>query len=246
MFCSLRLPALLAAASFCLPTATHAQSSLGVAGFVTDIGRHDSDLFALAQLDTAITEVHGLQLDLSYVDYELGGVGQLAAHFYMTPIDGQKYGVFFTLGDGDDRSRTYGSLGLEGIFSVMPNTVLSVGGGLGVADPDSWDFVYLDAGLSHGLGKDFRIDYGLTLTEIDEPGLSDVGSEARVSLRYDAPGAIWGAFAEARYDDINDDDDITLRAGITISLGRGNGFAPKDRMFRTAEPLGPLFRRGRL
>ncbi|MDJ0994136.1 MAG: hypothetical protein QNI90_11205 [Dinoroseobacter sp.] len=240
-------PSLLLSAALALsPTLLAAQSSLGVAGFTAEVGVDDGRADAQALLDTAVTEFHGVQLDLSLTDYKDGAVGQIAGHLYMTPVDGQKYGLFGFLGDADERSRTYGAIGLEGMFSVMPNSVLEVSGGLGLADPDSWDFIYLDAGLSHMLGSGFRLDYGLTLTEIDEVSVSTVGSEARLGLRYSPTAANWGAFAEARYDEFDGDADTTFRFGITFNLGRGTGFAPKERMFRTADPLGPLFRRGLL
>lgn len=228
------------------PAEGRAQSSLGVAGFTADVGFDDGRSDGLVQLDTAITEVHGLQLDLGLTDYEDGAVGQIAGHLYMTPVEGQKYGLFGLLGDADERSTTYGAVGLEGLFSITTNTILEVSGGIGLADPDSWDFIYLDTGLSHELGTGLRLDYGLTLTEIDEAALSTVGAEARLGLRYTPIDSRWGAFAEARRDEFDGDADTTFRFGLTFSLGRGSGFAPKDRMFRTADPLGAMFRRGLL
>ncbi|MEM9392304.1 MAG: hypothetical protein AAGA38_00480 [Pseudomonadota bacterium] len=223
-----------------------AQSSLGVAGFVAELGVDDGNGAGLAQLDTAITPAHGLQLDLSLTDYAEGAVGEVAAHLYMTPVDGQKYGLFSFLGDVDGRSRTYGALGLEGQFKLRSDTALDISGGIALADPGGWDFVFVDAGLNHAIGHGFRLEYGLTLTEIDESALSTIGAQARFGLRYAPSAANWGAFAEARYDDFDGDRETTFRFGITFNLGRGTGFAPKNRMFRTADPLGPLFRRGLL
>ncbi|WP_425090389.1 hypothetical protein [Tropicimonas sp. S265A] len=236
----------LAMAPQLVATSVRAQPDLGVAGLVVDVGLDDDAGFGLAQLDTAVTPVHGLQLDLGLIDYNAGAVGQIAAHAYMMPTEGQKYGLFAVLGDADERSRTYGTIGIEGLFSIMPNTTLGLGGGIGLADPGSWDFIYLDAGLSHAIGPGFRIDYGLTLTEIDEEAMDTIGTEARIGIRYAAPKAPWGAFAEARYDELDGDDDTTFRAGLSFTFGRGGGFDPEDRMFRTADPLGPLFRRGQL
>ena len=89
-------------ACFAVPVA--AQSSLGISGaqvslgVVEDESGHSRTEFG-ALVDVAITGVHGFQGDLRFDDTQAGGVGTLAAHLYMTPREGQKYGLFATLAD---------------------------------------------------------------------------------------------------------------------------------------------------
>jgi hypothetical protein len=113
-----------------------AQSSLGVQGFsgdlaygITDEGRTTSR--GLANLDVAITGVHGLQLDFGLLDTGTVTLGQIGTHIYMRPRQTQKYGLFATLSDVDEFSVQYINAGLEGRFGLSANTGAEFRVGLG-------------------------------------------------------------------------------------------------------------------
>ena len=156
----MKLAVLFTASLIALASQAIAQSSLGFSGaklsVIHDDGANAGASGTLA-LDFAITDFHGVQLELGLEETGAGTIGTAGGHLYVTPADGQKYGLFAVVGDADDRSATYGLLGAEGLFSMNPRTVLELRGGIGVASHSSLDFLFVEADLHqvrHGAGEE--------------------------------------------------------------------------------------------
>ena len=241
------LPRLVAAFAICLlATPIAAQSSLGVSGATFDIGAVDGDAFVATRIDTAITGHHGLQFDAVLSDHDAGLIGQMDGHLYMRPAKGQEYGLFAQVGDADGRSRSWGAAGIEGMFAAGANTAVELRGGLALSQPGGWDALFADAGVIHGLSDSLSLTARLTLTEIDELVLSTIARETRLGVEFHPRGTAWGAFADITADRADGSETTTLRLGLSLTLGDAGGTAPETRLFRAADPFGPLFRRGRL
>lgn len=234
--------------SFALPVV--AGPGLGMTGAELRLTADDDGRLEAGALvtDTAVTEYHGLQLDFALGDTGGGTKGTAALHAYMTPAEGQKYGLFASVTDFDGRSATYGALGAEGRFALSPETALELRGGLGVTHRTGFDFLFASADLSRDLTPSLTASAGLTLAEYDEAGFSAIGHEARLGLRYAPKGSRFGAFAELARDGLSGDSgapaETVLRVGVTLSLGRTQTGGIETRPFRPVDPLRNLVRRG--
>ena len=237
-------------ACFAVPVA--AQSSLGISGaqvslgVVEDESGHSRTEFG-ALVDVAITGVHGFQGDLRFDDTQAGGVGTLAAHLYMTPREGQKYGLFAQLSDVDGRSMTYGAIGAEGMFELGNDTVLEGRAGIGAANDNGLDFVFGSIGLAHAYSSALEISATLDLTEFDEPSLRAISYDAGLRATYSPEGAPWGLYASVTHSGLEGRDasagETRFGFGLSLSLGNSGGTNPGTRPFRSADPVAPLLRR---
>ena len=229
-----------------------AQSSLGIQGLDVRLsmiedegGEMQSDV--LARLDVAVTDYHGLQGDVAFADTDQGLIGQLAAHFYMTPNPSQKYGVFAALSDVDGRTMTWGSLGVEGMIALSENLTFEGRTGLGVADVDSLDYIFADLAVAYAAFDGLDFETALTLTEIDETAFRAISYDGSFTARFSPKGTPWGVFAQVSHSGLSGRESVAgatrLGVGIMISLGQSGGVAPKTRPFRTVDPVAPLVRR---
>lgn len=247
----MKLAVLFTASLIALASQAIAQSSLGFSGaklsVIHDDGANAGASGTLA-LDFAITDFHGVQLELGLEETGAGTIGTSGGHLYVTPADGQKYGLFAVVGDADDRSATYGLLGAEGLFSMNPRTVLELRGGIGVASHSSLDFLFVEADLHHDLSSDVSFHGGLTLAEFDELGLSATGYELRAGVTYKPAGQPWGGVIEVARNGLHgfagDTPGTSLRVGMTFELGNTRRAGPETRLFRTPDPVRPLMRQG--
>lgn len=237
-------------ACFAVPVA--AQSSLGISGAQLTFGVAEDEsghsrTGGSALVDVAITDVHGFQGDLRFADTEAGGVGTLAAHLYMTPREGQKYGLFAQLSDVDGRSMTYGAIGAEGMLEFGPATVLEGRAGIGAANHNGLDFVFGSIGVAHAYSSAFEISATLDLAEFDEPSLRAISYDAGLRAAYSPEGAPWGLYASITHSGLSGRDsrsgETRIGFGVTLSLGNSGGTDPATRPFRSSDPVAPLLRR---
>ncbi|MEM6386689.1 MAG: hypothetical protein AAF718_10675 [Pseudomonadota bacterium] len=226
-----------------------AQSSLGISGLELSLGMvEDEDGehrgAVRSALTVDVTEFHGFQGDVAFTDTDTGTIGTVAAHFYMTPKQGQKYGLFGAISDVDGRSMFYGSLGAEGMISLGLDTNVEGRAGMGWADTDGLDFIFAGAALAHQLTPSLELEFALDVADFDEAGFSATTYDAGLTATYSADGKPWGAFVSVTQSGVSGHGDATrIGAGITITLGTSGGTDPHSRPFRTPDPAGSLVRR---
>lgn len=233
-------------------TSASAQSSLGIQGADLRFGLVQDETSAgqsdfSARIDVAVTDHHGLQGDVIFVDTDQGLIGQLGAHLYMTPRMGQKYGLFASLSDVDGRAMTWGSLGVEGMLSLSETVTFEARAGMGVSDVNSLDYIFADSSLAIALSDNLDVEVGLTLTEFDEASFRAISYEGYLTARYSREGSPLGLYAQVIQSGLSGRDgqpgETRLGLGISLSLGQAGGVAPETRPFRTVDPVAPLVRR---
>lgn len=244
-------PAALTLALALFAPAAAAQTSLGFTGLDLRLGLNGlegSGGEASGRIDFAVTEHHGLQFDLSLEDTASGVVGTAGAHLYMTPAPGQKYGVFATFGDVDNRSASYGTVGGEALFALSDRTAIELRAGAGLMTSSDMDFIFAEADVYHDVSPGFTLTGGLTVTDFHEATMNATGYEARVGVEYSPVDEPWGFYAQVARDDLaghaGSSADTTFRAGIMFELGNTRRDGPETRPFRRADPIRPLLNRG--
>ena len=234
--------------SFSFPA--FAQSSLGISGaelswgvVEDEAGDYRGDGRAI--VDVAVTQYHGFQGDLAFTDAPDGWVGTVAAHAYMTPKEGQKYGLFAALSDVDGRAMLYGSIGAEGMLSLGENTSVEARAGMGWADAEGLDYIFGGAALAHQLAPAVELELSLDVADFDEAAFSATAYDIGLKATYSPEGAPWGAYASVTQSRLTGYGDATrLGLGLSITLGTSGGTNPHTRPFRTPDPVAPLIRRG--
>ncbi len=228
-----------------------AQSSLGLTGGELRLGYSDLDGasgFVSLKADVAVTEFHGLQGDLHLSDTVSGTIGTLAAHAYLTPHEGQKYGLFTFVGDVGGRSATYGGGGIEGLFALSPQTAVEARAGLGLTHRTGFDFLFAEIGLSHDIAPWLSVHTGIGLAEYDEAGFSAMAYQISAGIDYRPQGQPFGVFAELTHDRLTGQNaqpgQTEFRAGLSLSFGTTRRGGPETRSFTMPDPLDPLTRRG--
>ena len=200
--------------------------------------------------DFALTEVHGLQLDLGAVGYSGEFLGQLDAHLYMMPTEPAKYGLFFSLADMNGREATIGLVGAEAMFALSPRTEVHGRAGLGLARPNDMDFITASVGGSHALNDTLAVFADLTVTEFDEASLRAVASTVQFGIRYQPLGRPWEISASLVRDGLTGRDaaafETRAELGFSWHLGAGGGAKRSlaTRAFGNVQPFDPLLRRG--
>lgn len=244
---------MIAALAFCFSSAANAQSSLGVTGAELSFGgfsqsQGGTSFEAEIVLDVAVTEVHGLQGDLAWIETNSGAVGRIGGHLYMTPVAGQKYGLFGVVGDVNGRDLTYAAIGIEGMFEVSDTLALGGYVGAGAGTADGLDVIFAGFEGTYMLSETLRLDGGVQVTEYDEIGLQAVGTEARFNVRYAPKGQPFAVTAGVVQDMLTGPNGAPAKTRgeikISWSLGTINGAEPVSRQLRTPDPFLPLIRRG--
>ncbi|MEL6168475.1 MAG: hypothetical protein AAFR35_07265 [Pseudomonadota bacterium] len=230
----------------------HAQSSLGIAGldlrgFLSD-AEGEAGAGLAGRIDVAVTAAHGFQGDFAYVDEGDGAIGRIAAHLYMAPEEAHKYGLFAFAGDVDGRSMFYGGVGAEGLIALGPRTVAEGRVGAGLADQNGLDYIFADAGVTHRLGPSMTVGLNAAFTDFDEVDFDALSTEVTARAEWSPRGRAMGLYAEIVTDDLSGPDgaaaETTLRAGLTLTLGRVAPGRPHSTLFATPDPVAPLVRRG--
>ena len=230
-----------------------AQSSLGITGAAFSLGVTEDEggtgrlEVAAAVVDVAITSVHGFQGDLSFADTAGGGIGTIGAHVYMSPVDGQKYGLFGTLSDVDGRAMLWGTVGAEAMLSMGLDTIAEVRGGFGYADESGLDFIFAGVGVAHSFSPSFTVEGAIDLADFDEIAFRATSYDVSLRAEFSPEGSPWGAYASVAYSGLagRDSADGELRIGLGVSLSLGNvgGANTNTRLFRSPDPVAPLLRR---
>ena len=237
--------------SFSVPV--YAQSSLGITGASFSLGATQDEAGdlrwgGLGAVDVAVTEHHGFQGDVALTDTASGVVGTLAAHLYMTPKEGQKYGLFAALSDVDGRAMMYGSVGAEGMLSLGLDTSAEARAGVGWADVDGLDYIFAGVSVAHELSPAFEIEASFDAAEFDEAAFSATSYDLGLRAHYSPEGAPWGAYASVTHSGLTGTDgaagETRLGLGLTWTLGATGGADPHSRTFRSVDPVAPLLRRG--
>ena len=231
-----------------------AADSLGFRFADVSVGGTASQDGAFAQArgsaDFAITDAHGVQLDLAAVGYAGEYLGQIDGHLYMMPTARAKYGLFFSLADMDGREATIGSVGVEGMFALSDSTELHGRAGIGMALPGKMDFITLSLGASHALSDQVAVFGDLTVAEFDEASLRAVGMVARIGVSYQPAGRPWEVSASLVRDGLTGRDaaafETRAELGVTLHLGAGGGAKRglSARAFASPQAFDPLLRRG--
>ena len=234
--------------SFSFPA--FAQNSLGISGaelswgvVEDEAGDYRGD--GRAVVDVAVTEYHGFQGDLAFSDADGGWVGTVAAHAYMTPKPGQKYGLFAALSDVDGRAMLYGSLGAEAMLSLGSNTSVEGRAGMGWADTDGLDYIFGGVAMAHQFSPSVELELSLDVADFDEATFGATAYDIGLKATYSPEGLPWGAYASVTQSGLNGYEDTTrVGLGLTLTLGTSGGTTPHTRPFRTPDPVAPLIRRG--
>ncbi len=212
-----------------------AQASLG---YIAQDGEQITT--ATGTLDYAITRHHGLQLDLGTTSFSDHWQGTLGAHLYMQPSSQAKYGLFAAYTDLNNDGTAVGSVGIEGLWDLTPDTRLSMRAGVGIWTKGHRDFIFTDFGLSHALNDRLTLHSGLSVYDIQEPDY--LSRDVNVTF-----GAAWAfetvpveARLAATYSFVTDsaghDDAPGLSATLTWHPGH-----PGNTRAKTARPsLRPL------
>jgi len=234
-------------------SAASAGTGLGVTGIEMSLGgvsQSDGGASISAEivLDVAVTGHHGLQGDLAWIETNTGAVGRIGAHLYMTPVPGQKYGLFAVVGDVNDRSLTYGSAGIEGMFEATDRLALGGYTGIGMGSEDGLDVIFGGFEGTFVASDTLRLDGGVQITEYDEARFRAIGTEARIALRYSPADQPFAVTAGLVHDMLTGPDGAPgrTRAEVMFSWNFGtlNSAEPTTRPFRSADPFLPLIRRG--
>lgn len=250
-----RTACLAAALVLCtLPAA--AQSSLGVTAseftLGTGAGPGLAGGHAQVRADTAITEFHGLQLDFAAERLDAGGLGHVAAHLYMTPHQGQKYGLFAAVSDLDGASFTAGLIGLEGRFALGRRAAFELNAGLGLAHritaPERMDFLFVGGAVDYAASD--RLSLGATagLAEFEELNLQAVGYALGLEARWSPRPSPWSVGAGIAVTGLIGRDSAPAETVARIGLSYRFGSPGPDRargFLHRADPYAPMALRGR-
>jgi len=241
-FTSLALLTTLAAA----PVA--AESNLGIIGAELRLGYSDHALeggYVGGTVDVAITDHHGAQFDLQYEERSTGGIGRLGTVLYMTPREGQKYGLSLMVADKNDASSTYGQLGAVGMFQIGEDFNVEARAGAGISADNDLDWITVGTGIHWQASDSTRLYGQYDIAEFDEADFSAIAHEVTFGVQTRVKNSPASLFAEVSHDWLSGsnsaDGDTTLRAGVSISLGRTGNNQPT---FRVADPMRQILRRG--
>ncbi len=247
------LSAALLGLAFALPAA--AQTSLGIAagelGFGVMSAGNDGRALAEGTLDIRVTGHHGLQFDLAVEDTAAGTLGHLAAHLYLAPAPGRRYGLFATASDLDGQSFTTGTAGVEGIVAVGARTAVEAHAGIGIAHrlsaPARMDFIFAGAGLHHAATDTLDLGLAAEIAEFDEAGFRAIGTTLAATAAWRPRGGPVAVTASVGLSGLDGRDSrpaegfVTL--GLSYSFGAGAG-DPAARPFRRPDPYAPMALRG--
>lgn len=239
------LKAVALAAVTALPA--HADSGLGIIGGSLRLGFSDQELeggYVGATVDVAITDHHGLQLDLQYEERTNGGIGRLGTVLYMTPREGQKYGLTLMVADKNDASATYGQIGAAGMFTIAQDVNVELRASAGISSDSDLDWITAGGGVHWQVTEATRLFAQYDITEFDEETFGAIAHEATFGVQTRLGNSPASLFAEVSRDWLSGrnsaDGSTTLRAGVSIALGRTGNTQPS---FKVSDPMRQLLRR---
>ncbi len=226
----------------------HADDTLGIIGADLRLGFSNHQLeggYVGGMVDVAITDNHGVQFDLQYEERTNGGIGRLGTVIYMTPREGQKYGLMLMVADKNDASSTYGQIGAVGMFEVADDINIEVRAGMGLSADNDLDWITAGAGLHWQATEATRLYGQYDIAEFDEQSFGAISHEVTFGVQTRIKDSPVSLFAEASHDWLKGrnaaDGETTLRAGVSLSLGRTGNNQPA---FRVSDPMRQILRRG--
>ncbi len=226
----------------------YADTGLGIIGAELRLGFSDQQLeggYVGGTVDVAITDNHGMQFDLQYEERSTGGIGRLNTILYMNPRDGQKYGLSLMLADKNDVSSTYGQIGVAGMFEVAQDMNIELRAGGGLSSDNDLDWITGGIGLHWKVAPSTRLYSQYDIAEFDEETFKATAHEVSLGLQTQIKNGPVSFFAEATRDWLAGPDaadaKTTLRAGVSIALGRTGNNQPS---FRVSDPMRQILRRG--
>lgn len=155
---------------------------------------------------------------------------------------------FAFAGDVDGAEMFYGAVGAEGMIALTETTTIEMRAGAGMADQNGLDFVFGGLGVTQDVGDSLRFGVQLEVAEFDEAAFEAIGTELTLSARYSPPGSGLGLFAEVGRHDLSGSSgapaEVTVRAGLSLELGRAGAKGPRGTRFRSPDPIAQLVRRG--
>ena len=236
-----------------LASPAFAESSLGITGATLSFGALQDEsgaeqVLSRATVDVAITEAHGLQGDLSFEDTGHGTIGRLAAHLYMDPVHGQKYGLFFAMSDLDGRSLNWVSAGVEGQLDLSENLQIAGRTGLGRVDEGGLDYIFGGVSVAYAVSPATTFEATLDVADFDETDFRATSIDIGLRAAYSPEGSPWGIEATAIHSDLTGRDgaagEMRLGLGLTMAFGNAGGTSRDTRHFRDHDAVAPLVRRG--
>ena len=226
----------------------HADTELGIIGGELRLGFSDHEIeggYIGGTVDVAITENHGLQFDLQYEERANGGIGRLGTVLYMAPRDGQKYGLTLMVADKNNASATYGQIGAAGMIAMGDDLNFELRAAIGVSADNNLDWVTAGGGIHWQVTDATRLYAQYDITEFDEQAFGTIAHAATFGVQAQLGDSPASLFAEVSRDWLNGrnraDGTTTLRAGISLTLGRTGNSQPS---FRVSDPMRQLLRRG--
>lgn len=246
--------AALAAAALAL-SALNAQaqdSAIGFTGAALSLGGDSGGQGASTRIDgsidVAITRQHGLQLDLGAVDYGAVWFGNIAAHLYLQPTAGAKYGLFLAYADANDIEAATLEAGVEGMWSLGRDLTVGLRAGIGRADPSEVDYIFAGADARYALSDRLALSAGLALLDADEAAAAYTLAQADLAVSYALPRAPLEITAGLRHTAISGSraqSDTRAFLGLTAWVGPArSAHAPvSHRRFAPVRPLRGLLAR---
>lgn len=229
------------------PLAATADSGLGFLGANSSIGyislNDTSIATADGTLDYAISRYHGLQLDLGTTSFPDHWQGTLAGHLYMRPNADAKYGLFAAYTDINQEAASIGTLGIEGLWAIKDQTLLSMRAGIGLYQPDNRDFIFGDIGVKTGIGDRLALSASLSGYDLEESDLASRDLTAALGATWSFATAPVDLTLSASYSFVTDtagnDDSFGVSALLTWRPG-GNRQAIRPLYEETFAPVRPL------
>lgn len=244
-----------AALTITLLSATHlsAQSAIGFrdAQITVEhsIGETESQSSFDAQLDVSITRNHGLQLDLGAVSYPDTYYGQIGAHLYMAPGDNAKYGLFASYADANDSSNWIGTIGIEGIWNFGEALSFEARAGMGVLNPDSNDFIFVEGLAQYAMSDHVALMGGVSITDLEEGALSVRSTDLSLGLKYympTIPVELSANITRSSLSGSTQEDEILGSLLFTVHLGKAKSAHSNihEHFFTNSTPLKSMLRNG--
>jgi hypothetical protein len=244
-----------AALTFTLLSATQlsAQSAIGFrdAQITVEhsIGEIEAQSSFDAQLDVSITRNHGLQLDLGAASYPDTYYGQIGAHLYMAPEDNAKYGLFASYADANDSSNWIGTIGIEGIWNFGDALSLQARAGMGVLNPDSNDFIFIEGLAQYALSDRFALTGGVAITDLEEGVFAVRSTDLSMGLKYYMPNMPVELSANITRSSLSgsiDEDEILASLLFTVHLGKAKSARSSvhEHFFTNSTPMKTMLRNG--
>lgn len=241
------IPALIAALGFIAPLPAAAQSALGFrdAQVTLTYGASQNEPLQSidAALDVSITRSHGLQLTFGAISYPDTYFGQIGAHLYMAPGDTAKYGLFAAYSDADDENDWEGLLGIEGLWRFGDAVAVEARAGIGILNPDSYDYIFVEANAHYALSDRLALSGGFKMTDLEETRLALRSTEMTLGLTYYIPTApvelSLGLSRSTINGTIDASEELRATAQLTVHLGgaRSARADVHDRFFSASHPL---------